>query len=223
MAKQLSYRGNERPFLLSPNKIIPMLTIILFLLLVGVALFRLFYQARTIADEMITKEVVQLVDIFKKIDKRCKIISFDYQKNNINFLNVKSFVGSEVGPMNLAYPENWEGPYLDDNLNIQGKEYQIVRTKKGYFITPGEGVVLANRKIVGKDIILDEDADIAAMMLDGQALNFKGKALAAPLPVGVSAFGKVALENIVRASDGLVMEDKIESAVHLAHANNVLH
>ena len=218
MAKQLSYMGNERPFLRSPNKIIPTLTIVLFVFLVGVALFRLFYQARTISNEMITSEVVQLVDIFKRIDKKCKIISFDYQKNHINFLNMKSFVGSEVGPMNLAYPENWEGPYLDDNPVIQGKEYQIVRTKKGYFITPGDGVILANGKVVGKDIILDENADISAMMLDKNVLNFKGKALAAPLPVGVSAIGEVALENIVRASDGLVMEKQIQSGVHLALA-----
>lgn len=223
MAKQLSYRGNERPFLLSPNKIIPTLTIVLFVVLVGIALFRLFYQVRTISDEMISREVVQLVDIFKRIDKKCRIISFDYQKNHINFLNVKSFVGSEVGPMNLVYPENWEGPYLEDNPIIQGKEYQIVNTKKGYFITPGDGVVLNNRKVVGKDIILDENADIPAMMLDENALNFKGKALAAPLPVGVSAIGKVALENIVRAGDGLVMEEQIKSGVHLASQDKLHH
>jgi len=217
MGKQLSYRGNEGSSALDPNKVIPVLTISLFVLLVGVSLFRVFYQVQTFSDQIIAKEVVDLVTIFKKIDEKCKIIDFDYQKNPINFLNVEKFVGSEVGPMNLSYPQNWEGPYLKDNPTIQEKEYQIVRTKKGYFIAPGDGVVLSNGKVVGKDIVLDEDANIPAMMIDENLLNFKGKALAAPLQIGVSDFEKAVLENIVRAEDGLVMETQ-NSSVHLALA-----
>jgi len=227
MENQLPHRGNERPSLtkkkesslFEPNKLIPILTIFLFVLLVGVSLFRMFYQVQTFSDQIIAKEVMQLVDIFKKIDKQCKIIDFDYQKNPINFLNVIKFEGSEVGSMNLVYPKKWQGPYLDDNPTIQGKEYQIVRTKRGYFVTPGDGVVLSNGKVVGKDIILDEDADIQKMMVDKDALNFKGEALAAPLPIGVSNFTKVMLENVVRADDGLVLQEEPKGSVHLAFAD----
>jgi len=211
MKTKPSYRGNGKSFI-NPNTIIPVLTILLFLLLVGVSLYRLFYQAKTFSDQLIAKEVVQLAEIFKKIDKRCRIISFDYQKNHINFLNIKKggFVGSEVGPLNLTYPQNWDGPYLDDNPTIQQKEYQVVRTKKGYFITPGDGVVLSNGKVVGRDIILDENADIPAMMLDKNALNYNGKALAAPLPISTTNLDKVLMLNILRPEEGLVVQNGLD-------------
>jgi len=185
--------------------IFQILTVALFVLLISIMGYRMFYQVRTGQDQIISKEVVQLVEIMKRIDKKCKIIDFDYQKNPINFLNVTKFVGSEVGSMNLTYPDQWEGPYMKDNPTIQEKEYQIVQTKKGYFITPGDGVRLSNGKVVGKDIILDENADIAAMMRDENALMFEGKALAAPLLVGVSSAHEVLLENIIRMENGLVM------------------
>ncbi len=83
--------------------------------------------------------------------------------------------------MNLIYPNKWEGPYLEDNPTIQAIEYQVVRTKKGYFITPGDNVRLPNGKIVGKDIKLDEGVDITAMMNDENMLMFKGESLAMTL------------------------------------------
>jgi len=209
MEKQLSYRGNEVKKKNNPNVVIPVLTVFLFLVLVGISLYQMFYDVKIVSDVMIAKEVQVLVDIFKRIDKKCKIISFDYQKNRINFLNVEKFAGSEVGPMNLAYPKNWEGPYLKDNPTIQDKEYQVVRTDKGYFITPGDGVKLSNGKIVGKDIVLNEKADIPKMMVDQKALNFKGSALAASLPVGVSNVGKVILDNIIKSDEGLTQYDPI--------------
>jgi len=196
-------------------KLFPLLTIVLFALLVGVMVFRLLYQVRTGADQLIAQEVQQLVEIFKRIDKKCEIIDFDYQKNPINFLNVKSFVGSEVASMNLAFPDQWEGPYLNDNPTIQQQTYMVVDTKKGYFITPGEGVVLANGKVIGKDIILDKDTDIPAMMQDKNMLMFEGKALAAPLPVGSSTAKEVLLENIMRAEDGLVFRSEKEPIISI--------
>ena len=190
--------------------IFPVLTIMLFVVLVGVALFRMFHQIRVGSDQIIVQEVQQLVDIFKQIDKKCKIIDFDYQKNLINFLNVEKFVGSEVGSMNLAYPDQWEGPYLNDNPTIQEKEYLIVRTKKGYFITPGEGVRLANGKTVGRHIILDENSDIPALMADPEGMQFEGESMAAPLPIGMSSAQELLLENIMRAEDGLVFNEHEE-------------
>jgi len=207
MGKQLSYRGNGVGQKRNPNIIIPGLTVFLFVVLVGISLYKMLYDVKIIADVMIVQEVKELVNIFKRIDKKCKIISFDYQKNRINFLNVEKFAGSEVGPMNLAYPKNWEGPYIKDNPTVQNQEYQVVRTKQGYFITPGDGIKLSNGKVVGKDIILDENANIAQMMTDEKALNFKGQALAAPLPVGVSNVQKVILENIIKTDEGLTQHN----------------
>ncbi|MDP3889557.1 MAG: hypothetical protein Q8Q25_03385 [bacterium] len=160
-----------------------------------IAITNVFFSSKKITSGMITEEVAKLAYIFQRIDQTCSILSFDYQKNPINFLNVKTFTGSEVGPMNLVHPEKWEGPYLEDNPTIQGKEYQVVKTNQGYFITPGDGVKLPNGKIVGVDIVLDEKADIAALMRDENALMFQGKALAAPL-------GKVGQQEIVLGDTG---------------------
>jgi len=60
----------------------------------------------------------------------------------------------------------------------------VVATKRGYYITPGDGIKLPNKKIVGKDIILDQNADIDKMMVDEQAFRYKNKSLAARLELG---------------------------------------
>ena len=152
--------------------------ILLFLILTFI---NVQYRARSNAVVRTADNVAMLQKIFQRIYQTCIIIDFDYQKNPINFLNTKEFTGSEVGPMNLVHPDKWEGPYLEDNPTMQTIEYQIVHTKNGYFITPGEGVELPNDKVIGKDIILDEDADIFAMMDDTDKLMSKRRVFAAPL------------------------------------------
>jgi len=124
------------------------------------------YDMQQESGLFIAADIAELRSVFKRIHKTCKILSFDYQKNPINFLNVRTFAGSEVGSINLVYPKKWEGPYLQDNPTMQGKEYMVVHTNDGYFITPGEGVRLPSGKIIGKDVLLGEDADIPAMMGD---------------------------------------------------------
>lgn len=154
-------------------------TIILLLLVLTVISVR--YNTKRTAGLLIAQHVKELAAIFTRINKECSILGFDHQKNRINFLTVEKFVGSEVGSMNLGYPSKWRGPYLSDNPTMQGKEYLVVRTKKGLFITPGEGVKLPNGKIIGKDISLDENADLLAMTRDSQALMYKDRPLAQKL------------------------------------------
>ena len=45
---------------------------------------------------------------------------------------------------------------------------------------------MPNKKVVGKDIILDQKADVDAMMLSTDALLYKEKPLAARLDLGTS-------------------------------------
>lgn len=145
-----------------------------------------FYRSDVVSGTIITQEVKRLGEIFQRIHEDCTILGFDNQQNVINFLNVKTFTGSEVGPMNLARPEKWRGPYVDDNPTIQSKEFMVVKTNDGLFITPGNGVRLPNGKVIGKDVILSKDADIAAMMQDSNALRFKDRALAQKLTLSSS-------------------------------------
>ena len=140
--------------------------------------------------------------IFKQIDDKCKIVSFDQTKNSINFLNVGSFQGYEVGPIKLAYPTQWQGPYVEKNPSIQGIEYQVVHTDKGYFIMPGQGVLLPNGKVMGKDIKIDEKSDIEKLMQDENALMHKNRPLAAQLKLSFSEFQKTILEQM--PDDGMI-------------------
>ncbi len=151
---------------------------------VGMTLVNTLYRAKDDAGMMMADAVIELRDTFRRIHKTCVIIDFDNQKNSINFLNVEKFTGSEVGPMNLAHPEKWQGPYLQENPTMQHIAYQVVSTQKGYFITPGDGVKLPNNKIVGKDIVLDKKADIEAMMINPELLMYKDRPLAAALELG---------------------------------------
>lgn len=159
-----------------------------------------FYSSRYVTTAVISDDVKKLAAIFQKIDETCGIMDFDAPKSTINFLNVKSFVGSEVGSVNLRYPDKWEGPYLSDNLTVQGTEYMIVRTKKGAFVVPGDGVKLPNRMVMGKDIVLDENSDIQAMMNDPQSLMHNGQPLAAKIGGTIAPSGDIAME--VDAMDG---------------------
>jgi hypothetical protein len=151
---------------------------------VGITFFDTLYRAKDDAGMMIVQTVVQLRDIFHRIHKTCIIIDFDNQQNSIDFLNVAKFAGSEVGPMNLVHPDKWEGPYLMENPTLYHIAYQVVSTKKGYYVTPGNGVTLPNKKVIGKDITLDQKADIDAMMRDPEALAYKEQPLAARLDLG---------------------------------------
>jgi hypothetical protein len=177
--------------------ITPVLTVGLFVFLFGISIFSLIYKSNANTAAMIEKDLHQFVDIFKQIDKDCKILNFDYTLNRINFLNVKSFSGSEVGAINLAFPQHWKGPYVADNPTIQGEEYLIVVTHKGYFVVPGTGVRLPNGKIVGRDVVLNKDADIEAMMKIGGVLNYKGTPLAAKLDVGSTVAERVLREHMI--------------------------
>lgn len=175
--------------------ITPILTAILLVVLVGIAFYTLMQKSNTNTAVIIDRDLQTLADVFHRIDQDCKILHFDYPLTRIDFLNVTSFVGNEVGSMHVAYPEKWKGPYLQKNPSAQGQEYMIVVTHKGSFITPGTEVQLPNGKVVGVDIILNEEADIDAMMKPGGVLNADGKPLAVKVNLGTSVFEQLLREH----------------------------
>jgi hypothetical protein len=183
------------------GNITPILTVALFAILIGISVFSLMNKSKANTVALMDNDLHMFVDIFKKIHTECKILNFDYQLNVINFLNVKSFAGSEVGSINLAYPEKWQGPYLTDNPTVQGQEYLVVVTHKGCFVTPGTGVRLPSGHVIGTDIILGQDADIQEMMKEGGVLNYKGTPLAAKLDVGASVFERVMRDHLLTLDD----------------------
>jgi hypothetical protein len=161
------------------KKIILILLYSITFLILFVLLVKYFQKNTQNDDNKIAKHLEELKTIFYNIDKDCKIINIKGKKNNINFLNTISFKGHQVGPLILENPLKWKGPYLNNNYEIQYIEYQIIKTKYGIFITPGEGVKLSNGKIIGENINIketDNEYNIKAQLrIKGKNLFFKLK------------------------------------------------
>ena len=136
-----------------------------------------------ISEGSLTEYIQLLAGVFGQIDKHCTILSFEHKSNPINFLNVKNFVGSEIGAMNLKYSDRWKGPYAIYNPTYQGKLYEVIKAQDGFYVVPGNGVVLPDGRVIGKDIVLDENANLAQLISNGSLL-IDGKPLAVKIEIG---------------------------------------
>ena len=133
--------------------------------------------------QKIMADLDTLASVFAKINQDCTIVSIDGAKVPINFLNIKKagFVGNKIGPLTLAHPEKWNGPYLMRTPQVQGKNYQIVWTRDGYYIVPGDGVKLPNKKIMGVDISMSASTHMKKLLGAAGPLQYRGKPLAISL------------------------------------------
>lgn len=126
----------------------------------------MFYTMRENTAHIIADDVVHLGHIFERIDSTAGIVGFDKQKNPVDFLTLtkNELYDAHAGSMKLAYPDKWQGPYLDQNPKIQNRFYQVIKTNRGYYIVPGDGVKLPNGLVIGKDIRIDLSSNIACMV-----------------------------------------------------------
>jgi hypothetical protein len=159
----------------------PVISSTLFGALILLFVLRMVYTKPNYIATVISDDVTIIAAAFEKIDQDCSILSFEHERNFVDFFNVKSFAGSRVGPINLAYPNNWKGPYLESNPTMQEKFYEVVLSKGGLVVVPGEGVKLPNGKVVGKDIKITPKTDLEPMIKEGGSLCYGGKRLASPL------------------------------------------
>lgn len=141
-------------------------SIVVLLVLLGITLWTYLYYAGTFRDKLIAKDIAQLDAIFEKINDTAQITAFEHSKNNIDFLNIEKFSGSTVGPMKLQFPDRWQGPYVSKSMTMQEKYYQIIKTKDGYYILPGDGAKLSNGKVIGKDVIINEQTNMQPLLAD---------------------------------------------------------
>lgn len=138
-------------------------------------IFYSLYNQKLSLDHLIRRDVARISLALKKIDQDADITSFEHVKNHVNFLNVVDFVGSEVGPMNLKKPKGWQGPYMNDNPTMHEQYYLVVNLDGKYYITPGEGVKISSGQRIGKQIHLNNEADISGLASQGLALPFSFK------------------------------------------------
>lgn len=144
-------------------------------------MMRIFYTRPYIVSSIIEDDVKMITLALEKIDNECNILSVEDDHNEIDFLNIKSFSGSKVGPLSLAYPKKWRGPYLSINPTIQDQSYEIVRAQDGFYVIPGQGVRLPNGFVIGKDFSVNKSVNVENLLRDGGPLRYEGKRFASKL------------------------------------------
>ncbi len=151
------------------------------LALAGIFIVRLANNKPYFTASVMTEDLQKMSKIFKKIDAHCNILDISCQHCQIDFLTVEKFVGSEIGCLNLAYPDKWKGPYLRTNPRIQQRHYELVNIDEGLFIIPGDGVKLPTGYVMGKDIVVSRTTPMKKLIAPDGMLNYKGQALACHL------------------------------------------
>ena len=147
-------------------------------LIVFFFMIRIFYTRPYIVASIIEDDIRMISLALDKIDKECNILSVEDDHNEVDFLNIKSFSGSKVGPLSLAYPKRWRGPYLSMNPTVQDQSYEIVRARDGYYILPGQGVRLPNGLVIGKDFNVNKNVNVQNLLRDGGPLRYEEKKFA---------------------------------------------
>lgn len=163
------------------SKYFPVVSTLFFALLVIVFVAKIFYSRPRIIASIIEDDIKLIALALEKIDAKCSILTIEGDHNEVDFLNVEKFSGSQVGPIGLAYADRWEGPYLRINPTFQETFYEIVKAKDGIFVMPGRGAVLPSGLEIGKDFIVGTGTEVEKMTKEGGPLTFKGKKFASKL------------------------------------------
>ncbi len=150
---------------------------VILLVLLGLFIYKVMHHRAYYLSSVIEQDVNNIAKILASIDKDCSILSLSGEHLPINFLTVKSFVGSSVGGLNLAYPQKWQGPYLQVNPTHQQRFYELVQTHEGLFLLPGLGISLPSGLVMGRDVKPGFDVSIKKMLEKGGALNHDGSLL----------------------------------------------
>lgn len=149
--------------------------------LLAVFLIKVWYQKGEVATSALAQDLLTIERILNKIDKDCNILSIRPTGAIVDFLTVKSFTGSMVGPLNLAYSKKWQGPYVERIPSFRGVAYEIVHVADGYFVVPGNGVKLPNGVVIGNDIIFTHTMTLQNELKSGGKLYYKNERFAIPL------------------------------------------
>jgi len=145
--------------------------------LLSFTLFRFYQSARAVSQKVIASNVEQIGQALENIDATCEIVAILRDRALIDFLQVQAFAGNQIGPLQLRRPDKWQGPYIDHNLLMQNIPYELVKTREGFYVVPGNGVRLDNGKVIGHDIVFDAETDIGAYINEVWGLEVHGDLL----------------------------------------------
>lgn len=164
---------------------------ITFILIIISLIFVVFYFFFKSNKNLYNEKIYEIGQIIEDIDKKCKIICFANEHNPIDFLNVKEFSGNHIGSIQIANPKNWTGPYLEQIALYKQKPINIFVHSSGCYIIPGEGTLLSENKIVGKDIIFDSSFNEEEFFKNYPCLFNDNKRLIYKLKINVKAHEKI--------------------------------
>ena len=147
-------------------------------LMLLVALFKVYYNKPYFTASLINNDIKIVHEALHTIDKKCNILRFNSRRVILDFFTVRTFDGSVIGGVSLAYPKKWQEPVLHNNPIIQQKFYEVVRAQDGFFVVPGEGVELPTGLVMGKDLVIKRQTQVEPMLKPNGKLFFKGIELA---------------------------------------------
>ncbi len=150
--------------------------------IVGLYIVSSFYERPYYIAQIMQNDLDTLLTILNKIDNECDILHIKNNHVVLDFFTVKNFAGSEIGGINLAYPQNWSGPYMTQNPVLQQCYYELIVAQDGAFVVPGNGATLPNGKIMGKDIVLNTGSTVGQYLDKQGALYWEGSLLARKIP-----------------------------------------
>lgn len=146
------------------------ISISFFLLLITLAVSKEVYNKPRFTAGVISQDVQRLAAIMGEINERCLIKVVSKGRIKLDFLSSDLAPAVETSGLILAHPEQWDGPYVSSTPRIQGKPYELLQTKDGLFVLPGEGVRLPNGYRMGKHVKVSSQSNITAMMTSGGKL-----------------------------------------------------
>lgn len=204
-----SFDKSITPTLVSMKKYFPAISTIILATLMIIFFVKIIVDKPYHLVAVIKNDLKEIEKVLNEIDKNCNILSFNNDNIPVDFLNIKTFSGSTVGCMNLAYPAKWTGPFMRRNPTFQGKFYEICKTKDGLFIVPGHGVKLPNGLIRDKHFVINTTTSMNDIIKVGGPLNYKGEILAIKITFKIGDWDspltktKVSEEKLEKINDAL--------------------
>lgn len=197
------------PTLMSLKKYMPTISTGILISLMAIFFIKIIADKPYHLSAIIKNDLNEIEKVLNEIDKNCNILSFNLDNIPVDFLNIQKFEGSTVGCMNLGYPSKWAGPYMRRNPTLQGRFYEICKTKEGLFIVPGHGVKLPNKQVRDKTFVINTNTSINDLIKDGGPLNYKGEVLAVKVSFKIGDWDnpltkvKISQEKIERINEAL--------------------
>jgi len=130
-------------------------------------------------------DLSHLEEALKNFDGDCGIQEVLSGGHSLLFLTQTARPTDAFAAFKLANENTWRGPYIHKVPVAQGYPYMLLKTNKGLFIVPGEGVRLPKGSILGKEFFLTAESNLKALSAAGGILSHNGEPLVREFICGV--------------------------------------